>query len=275
MMSVSIVRLLAAGGRLDRDDERAVFFLHADDLGRKLELHPLPGEDALELLAHLAVETRRDAVEEFDDRDFAAEPAPHRTELKTDIAAADHEQAPGHRLQRERAGRRDDLLFVDRHAGNHGDFGSRGDDDVLGVEGADAAVLALHFDLAGRGDARFADNRFGLVLLEQEFDALGQFADDLVLVCHHGREIETDLRLDAELGEILARFLEQLAGVQKRLGGDAADIQAGAAKGAAPVDAGAFQAELAQPDRRIVPARSTADYDNVKAVCHESLPELR
>ena len=40
------------------------------------------------------------------------------------------------------------------------------------------------------------------VLLEQEFDALGEFAHHLVLLRHHGGQIEFDLGLDAELGEI-------------------------------------------------------------------------
>ena len=118
---------LAAGRRFDRDDQRAAFLLHADDLGRELELHALLGQDALELLADFAVEARRDAVEEFDDRHFAAQTPPHRAEFETDIAAADDEQTLGYRLQRERAGRGDDLFFVDGDARNHRHFGAGGD----------------------------------------------------------------------------------------------------------------------------------------------------
>ena len=47
--------------------------------------------------------------------------------------------------------------------------------------------------------------------------------------------------LDAELGEVLARPLEELGGVQQRLGRDAADVEAGAAQGRALLDAGDLQ----------------------------------
>ena len=44
--------------------------------------------------------------------------------------------------------------------------------------------------LPGAAIFRLADDAFDLVLLEQEFDALGQFADHLVLVRHHRGEID-------------------------------------------------------------------------------------
>ena len=64
--------------------------------------------------------------------------------------------------------------------------------------------LRLHLDLAGRGDARLADDGFGLVLLEQEFDARVSSPTTLSLCAIMRGQIEADLRLDAELGEILA-----------------------------------------------------------------------
>ena len=54
--------------------------------------------------------------------------------------------------------------------------------------------------------------------------------------------------------------------MQKRLGRNAADIQAGAAKHAALVDDGGLQAELAAADRAIIAARATADDDYVVSV---------
>ena len=92
-----------------------------------------------------------------------------------------------------RAGGGDDLLFVDGDAGQRRDIRAGGDDDVLGGQAADRAVRRFHFDFAGRGDAAFADNAFDLVLLEQEFDALGEFAHHLGLLRHHGGQIEFDL----------------------------------------------------------------------------------
>ena len=130
------------------------------------------------------------------------------------------------------------------------------------------AVGGFDLDLAGSRDPRLADDRLGLVLLEQKLDALGEFAHHLVLVRHHGGKIERHLRLDAELGEFLARLLEALAGVQQRLGRDAADIEAGAAEASALVDASRFEAKLAQPDRGVVAAGSAADDDGIELFGH-------
>ena len=86
-----------------------------------------------------------------------------------------------------------------------------------------------------------------------------------------GRSSST-LRLDAQLGEIALRFMETLAGMQQRLGGNAADIQAGAAEGAALVHAGRGKAQLAQPDRGVVAAGAAADHDCVETVRHDATP---
>src|SRR6185437_801220 len=111
-----------------------------------------------------------------------------------------------------------------------------------------------------------------LCLLEEKFDALGQFARDLGLVRHHAGKIELDACPDAELGEMVLRFVEQLARIQKGLGRDAASVEAGAAKGAAAVDARRLEAELPQPDGGIVAARSAADDHRIETVRHESQP---
>ena len=76
-----------------------------------------------------------------------------------------------------------------------------------------AAVVQRDLDLAGRGDARLALDPIDLVLLEEEVDALGIGRDHLVLLRHHGRQIELDARdLDAMLGEAVAGLVEALRG---------------------------------------------------------------
>ena len=73
----------------------------------------------------------------------------------------------------------------------------------LGGERARRAVGAVSLrPCPGAVMRRFADDGFDLVLLEQEFDALGEFAHHLGLLRHHGGQIEFDLGLDAQLGEI-------------------------------------------------------------------------
>jgi hypothetical protein len=63
--------------------------------------------------------------------------------------------------------------------------------------------------------------------------------------------------------------------MQQGLGRYAADVEAGTAERAAAVDASGFQAELAQPDRRIVPAGPATDYDRIELICHDCVPECR
>ena len=55
------------------------------------------------------------------------------------------------------------------------------------------------------------------------------------------------------------RLLVQLGGVQQRLRGDAADIEAGAAQRLAALDAGGLQPELCRADRGDIAAGAGAD----------------
>ena len=59
------------------------------------------------------------------------------------------------------------------------------------------------------------------------------------------------------------RLLVELGGVQQRLGGDAADVEAGAAVGGALLDHGHLQAELGGTDGADVAAGSGADDDQI------------
>ena len=90
---------------------------------------------------------------------------------------------------------------------------------------------AVDLDLARRGDAAGAEEGVDLVLLEQELDALDVAVDALVLERHHRRQIELrrrrprcpSRRSGAPASSNSSR------GVQQRLRGDAADVEAGAA----------------------------------------------
>ena len=64
-------------------------------------------------------------------------------------------------------------------------------------------------------------------------------------------------------------LLEQLGGVQQRLGRDAADVEAGAAQRLAALDAGGLQPQLGGADRRHIAAGTGADHDQVEvSLCH-------
>src|SRR5690606_42004320 len=79
----------AAGHRFDGQRDAVLAGLGAGHLGPQLELHALLGQRPLEGLGGLAVHPWGDAVEELDDGDLGAQPAPHRSQLKADDPGAD------------------------------------------------------------------------------------------------------------------------------------------------------------------------------------------
>ena len=176
----------------------------------------------------------------------------------------------GHLVERQRAGGgRPRSSRRSSTPGSGVDVRAGGDDDVLGLERLLGAVLGRHLDLARRRRCvAGADEGVDLVLLEQEADAVDVGVDRVVLVLHHRGEIELRRAdLDAEGGEVVARLVEQLGGMQQRLGRDAADVEAGAAKRLALLDDGHLEPELRGPDGADIAAGAGADDDEV--VGHE------
>ena len=264
----------APGGRLDRGLELVSRQLDAGHLRRQFECDALLFEQALELATDLAVQSGQDAVEELDHDHLGAETTPHRSELEPDHAGADDKKPRRHFVQDQRTGRGHDALLVDLDAAQPRHVRAGGDDDGLAFNRLAGAVGRFHLDLAGRGDA--ADSREGvdLVFLEQEGDAFDVAVDALVLELHHGGQIELRLtELDAHLVEQVAGFFEQLGGVQKRLRGNAADVEAGAAEGLVLLDHSHFHTELRCTDGTDIAAGTGADDDEV--IGHASLRTFR
>src|SRR5262249_4801733 len=89
------------------------------------------------------------------------------------------------------------------------------------------------------------------------------------LAGEHARQVEADVAdLDAVVAEPRAGQGVQLAGVEQRLAGDAADVQARAAQGSAFVDARHLHPQLRGADRRHVAARAGTDHYQVVTLCH-------
>src|SRR5580698_10179881 len=128
--------------RLNLGNQRLARGVDARNLGAKLERETLLLEDALELLGDLAVHAGQDAIEKFDHGDLRAQTVPHRTEFKPDDAGADDQELARYLVERQRAGRRHDTLFVDLDAFETRDIRSRCNDDVPGLDGLGLAVVA-------------------------------------------------------------------------------------------------------------------------------------
>ena len=206
--------------RLERNLGALAGFLDARHLGAELEIHPLLGEDPLELLGDLAVHAAQDLVEILDHRHLGAEPAPDRAHFQPDDAAADDNDVPGHLVERDGAGRGHDHLLVDidLDARNAGDVRTGGDHDVLGFQFLGLAVIAGHRNLAFAQHLAVADEAVDLVLLEQEGHALDIRFHGGVLVRHHLFQIELRLAgLDAEAVHAVTGVGEHFRRMQQRL----------------------------------------------------------
>jgi hypothetical protein len=133
------------------------------------------------------------------------------------------------------------------------------------------AVGLLDVDLARPGERGEPEHRRDAIFLEEERDAVRVGLHHLVLALHHLREVEVDFgQDDAVAGRLVLGLVEELAGIEQGLAGDAADVEAGAAERLvlALVDAGDFLAELGRPDRGDVPARPAADDDQIEPLRH-------
>src|SRR5208282_5370235 len=216
------------------------------------------------LLHRLKVHAGQDAVEIFHHRHFGAETPPDGAEFEPDHAGADHDHLSRNFRQLQAAGRGDDDFFVNGHAGQRRYFGAGGDDDALGFENLFRAVFGGHFDLAGGGNRACAEKGVDLVLFQQEGDALHIGGDRVVLVLHHGGEIEFRLAGDdAERADSMGDLFKNFGSVQQGLGRNAADVEAGAAESLALFDNGGFQAELGGANGADIAARAGADDNEI------------
>jgi hypothetical protein len=120
----------------------------AGDLGLQVEFQALFGQALLEEVTDLDIGHRHDAGQELDDRDFRSQPLPDRAQLQTDVAAAYHHQVTGNLLEGQGIGRVDDHLAVEWEKRQRRGFGSRGQQDVAGLE-LDGRPFRYH-DLRGR-----------------------------------------------------------------------------------------------------------------------------
>jgi hypothetical protein len=116
-----------------------------------------------------------------------------------------------------------------------------------------------------------------LVLLEQALDAAGELGDDVVLALDHGLDVDADVaRRDAVHDEAVAGVVEVLGGLQQRLGGDAADVEAGAAEAHLALRvvvglgfaAGGVEAELRRANGGDIAAGAAADDYDVELFSH-------
>ena len=116
---------------------------------------------------------------------------------------------------------------------------------------------------------------FDLVLLEQELDALGQFADHLrPSAPSSAARSSSAVASMPSFGELLrAPRRSSSQACSSALDGMQPTFRQVPPKRAALVDAGALQAQLARADGGVVAAGAAADDDDVEIVSHAVLPK--
>src|ERR1700722_8502399 len=135
-----------------------------------------------------------------------------------------------------------------------------GDDARLAGVGADGRCLAVD-------DRRLAQERAHLGLLQKAADPASEARDDRILPGDRAGEIELR-RPDREPNGVersrRAQAMRRAGGVDQRLRGNAADVEARSAEPAG-FDEDRVEAKLAGADRGDVAARAAADDENLAA----------
>src|SRR6478672_2595344 len=249
---------LDGGAVLGRDVELTLF--ERPGLGAEMQFDAVLLQPFGEGVGQGLVVERQQAVGHFDDGDLGPQLAEGDAQLKPDIAAADDDQLLRHGRKRQGLGRGDDVA-AELEEGQFDRLGARGEDDVFGADD-DVAVSGLH--RAGLGVREFgpALDDLDLRLLQQGGHAVVQLFDDAVLPRDRLRQVDGGFGGgDAQRAAVgrLGHRLEFRSGVDDGLGGDAADVQAGAAQTVAAVDEHGVEAQLAATDAGDIAAGAGAD----------------
>ena len=125
------------------------------------------------------------------------------------------------------------------------------------------AVGGSDLDLARRRDPARAGESRDLVLLEEEADAVGVGGDGSSLCFIIAARSSSAARRRCRAAPGVPGLLEHFGGMQQRLRGDAADVEAGAAKVFALFDDRDLEAELRGANGADIAAGAGADDDEI------------
>ena len=229
------------------------------DARRGVNGDPLAAERLVHLGGDVGVLERQDTVQQLDHGDLGAEAGEDRGELHPHRPSAQHQQARRDLLEIEDVVRVDDPVAVGGDERQVAAPGPGCQDDVLRLTLFDRAVGFRDLDRVVARQPCGALHPRDLVLSEEVLDALGALGHDLGLVLMGRLEVERDLPAhDAEPGSV-PRLLEQVRGVQQRLGRDASAMEAGPAEEGVLLDDADVEAELPRPDPGHVAAWSGPD----------------
>src|SRR5206468_12038837 len=204
-----------------------------------------------------SVHARQEPVGHLDEGHLAPERRVDLTELKTDVAAADHEEPLGHLAELERRRRVDDAIADERQSGQPRRRRACRDDRVL--EAHLRRLVALHAQRARALEGGAAADDVDALGLRDRREPPREPADD-ALALPLAQRVERDARLtelDAELAGLLG-VLDQRGDVEQGFRRDAALEEAGPAQTLARVDHDGLEPQLRAAKRRRVAAGPAA-----------------
>ena len=249
---VGVERLAVLG----RDVHTLLVLRGRGEAGVRVELDAALTVGALELLGDGLVFVVGEVGQGLDNRDLGTEAAPHGGELQADNTAAENHGGGGNPVHLEcLVG--GDHAAADLETGDRARVGAGRQNDVAAGD-----ALAVDLDGVRVGEAAPAGDNLDVARLEQALQALVQAGNNRVAILAHLSHVNAvEGGGNAELGR-LAHGLGRLCGVQVRLGGDAAAVQAGAAHLIA-VDEGDLHAQLRSAQGGRIAAGTRTQNDNV------------
>ena len=231
---------------------------------------------------NLLIRDSEETGKRFKHRHFGPQPLPHSADLKPDHAGPDDTEALRNRGLLQTSGRGENRLFIRRNpgkqAGNrtrrhhnvrHRDFGAVRKPDLPGT------------GLSARKEVRGFREEFDPVFLKEPENAVVRLPDHFGAARLNHIEIKGRRSdIDTEFAECLTRGLVGERGRKHRLGRDAADIRAGAARGRLSIRVlpgirrRGFKPQLGCADRAFITARPRSDHKDIKinSICHQAPP---
>ena len=182
----------------------------------------------------------------------------NRSELNAHRSGANDHQRFRNRRQFQNFSIGENRLAVDLNARQRARIRARREHRIRRLDLGFLAVF-LHRDAARPGDASPAGDRFHFAFAEEKFDAFGVLIDDFLFARQDRRPIHFHIfHVEAEFRGVLEGVVNFRV-MQQHFGGDAADVQAGAADVGIFLNDRGFQSVLPGANRGYIAARSAAD----------------
>ena len=235
------------------------------------------GEDLGSLLGHIDIGHRQKVRQRLEDSHLGPQAAPDATHFETDDPCTDDRELLWHGLQIKRTGVIANHHIIHGHPRQVARLGAGGNDHLFRDNNflTDLDLPATVFRRANKGAVTVEQGN--LVLLEQSLDAPGELGNDAVLAPDHRRHVDFR-RTDSDTlrGKTVRGLGEEVRGMQKGFGRNAADIEAGTAEARLPLGigirigfaAGDREAELRGADRCHIATGTTADDEHIKIFGH-------